>query len=546
MNFKLIIVWLFITAIHFSNVTFAQTSANTKSTSKYENWYNLDPDSDNKFGMSVDKAYNELLKDKKSKPIIVAIIDSGVDIMHEDLQGKIWTNTAEIPGNGIDDDHNGYVDDINGWNFLGNKKGENILYENSEICRLYKKLDPKYKDLTPTTVKTEDTAEYHYYQKVKARFDEESEKAKKEADKLATFAANYQYADSIVCSYLKKNEFTFTELNAINPDTAKNLKFSKDLLLFLYKQKGFNKNDFKEYLQQVFAKHYCHYNLAFNPRELVGDNPDDINDSIYGNNDVIGSRPDHGTHVSGIVAANRNNGIGVKGVADNVQIMALRVVPDGDERDKDIALAIRYAAKMGARVINMSFGKEFSPQKKFVDEAVKFATAKDVLIVHAAGNDGKDIDTAENYPSNTLLDKTKITSNWITVGASSEEGNKNLPASFSNYGKNEVDVFAPGVSIYNLKPGNQYKENDGTSMASPMVTGVAAMLRSYFPQLTAAQVKECICNSVEKFSKKVYLPEEGAKKKTKIRFKELSVSGGVVNAYNAVKLAEKMTNAVTN
>jgi subtilisin family serine protease len=545
MNFKHIIVWLFIAAIHFSNVSFAQSSANTKSSSKFENWYNMDPNDDKKFGMSVDKAYDELLKDKKSKPIIVAIIDSGVDIMHEDLQGKIWTNTAEIAGNGIDDDHNGYIDDIHGWNFIGNKKGENILYENSEVCRLYKKLDPKYKDLTPEQVKVQDTLEYHYYQKVKAKYLEESEKAKKEADKLGTFAANYQFADSIMSSYLKKTEYTLEDLNALNPDTIKTLKFSKELLLFLYKQKGFNKSDFKEYLQQVFAKHYCHYNLAFNPRELVGDNPEDINDTIYGNNDVIGSRPDHGTHVAGIIAANRNNGIGVKGVADNVLIMSLRVVPDGDERDKDIALAIRYAVKMGAKVINMSFGKGFSPQKQFVDDAVRYAAANDVLIVHAAGNDGKDIDSEENYPSNTLLDKTKITSNWITVGASSEEENKNLPASFSNYGKKEVDVFAPGVSIYNLKPGNQYKENDGTSMASPMVAGVAAMLRSYFPQLTAAQVKECIINSAEKYSKKVYLPNEESKKKTKIRFSQLSVSGGVVNAYKAVKLAEKMTKPST-
>ena len=541
MNFKLIIVWLFIAAIHFSNISFAQNAATTKSTSKFENWYNLDPDSDKKFGMSVDKAYNELLKDKKSKPLIVAIIDSGVDIMHEDLEGKIWTNTAEIPGNGIDDDHNGYVDDIHGWNFIGNKNGQNILYENTEICRLYKKLNPKYGELSPLQVKVSDTSEYHYYLKVKSRFIEESTKAKKEAEKLAPFAANYQFADSLMSNYLQKAEYTLADLNAVNPDTVKSLKFSKELLLYLYKQKGFSKSDFKEYLQQVFAKHYCHYNLAFNPRDLVGDNPEDINDTNYGNNDVTGNRPDHGTHVAGIVAANRNNGIGVKGVADNVQIMSLRVVPDGDERDKDIALAIRYAVNMGAKVINMSFGKEFSPQKQFVDDAIKFAESKDVLLVHAAGNDAKDIDTAANYPSNTLLDHTKVTSNWITVGASSEDENKNLPAVFSNYGKNEVDVFAPGVSIYNLKPGSQYKENDGTSMASPMVAGVAALLRSYFPQLTAAQTKECICNSVEKYSKKVYRPLEGSKKKTKIRFNQLSVTGGVVNAYKAIKLAEKMT-----
>jgi subtilisin family serine protease len=535
-------VLLLLAATQFFSVANAQNASSaTKTSGKFENWYNEDLASDHKFGMSVDRTYNELLKGKKSKTVIVAIIDSGIDIFHEELQGEIWTNPSEISENGIDDDHNGYVDDIHGWSFLGNSKGENVVYENTELCRQYKKLNPKYKDIEPYQVKAKDTSEYHLYQKIKPKFLEEYEKAKKEAEKITTFAANYQFADSIMCQQLQKKDYTLEDIKAFNPDTIKSLKFSKELLLFLYKQKSFTKSDFKEYLKQVFVKFYFQNNIKFNPREIVGDNPEDITDINYGNNDVIGPDPEHGTHVAGIVAANRNNGIGVKGVADNVKIMSLRVVPDGDERDKDIALAIRYATKMGAKVINMSFGKEFSPQKKFVDDAVKYAVAHDVLFVHAAGNDAKDIDTTDNYPSDILLDKSDVKASWITVGASSIKKGENLPATFSNYGKKEVDIFAPGVSIYNLKPDNQYKENDGTSMASPMVAGLAAMIRSYFPNLTASQVKECIMKSAKVYTHKVFLPEEGGNKKHKVRFNELSVSGGVANAYDAVKLAETMS-----
>ena len=541
MTYKFLIVLLLLAATQFFSVATAQTASINKATSKFENWYNLDLSLDKKFGMSVDRAYEELLKGKKSKTVIVAIIDSGVDIFHEDLQGKIWTNQKEIPGNGIDDDHNGYIDDVHGWSFLGNSKGENIAFENTELCRLYKKLDPKYKDIRPEQINSSDSAEYHFYQKIKAKYNEEYEKAKKEVNKIAPFAANYQLADSLMSAYLKKSEYTLEDIKAVDPDTVKSLKFSKELLLFIYKQKNFDKSDFKDYIHQVFVKLYCYYNPDFNPRVLVGDNPEDITDIKYGNNDVIGPQPDHGTHVSGIVAANRDNGIGVKGVAENVLIMSLRVVPDGDERDKDIALAIRYATNMGAKVINMSFGKDYSPQKKFVDDAVKYAVANDVLFVHAAGNDAKNSDITDSYPSNILLDKSTVKASWITVGASSQEFGKNLPASFSDYGKKEVDVFAPGVSIYNLKPGNLYKENDGTSMASPMVSGLAALLRSYFPGLSAPKIKECILKSVTIYPRKVFRPEEGNKKRHKIRFTELSVSGGVVNAFNAVKLAEEMS-----
>src|ERR1035437_7382957 len=333
MTYKFSIVLLLLAATQFfSNADAQSVVSSNKTTSKNENWYNQDLSTDHKFGMSVDRTYRELLKDKKSKTVIVAIIDSGIDIFHEDLQGKIWTNEAEIPGNGIDDDHNGYVDDIHGWSFLGNSKGENIVYENTELCRLYKKLDPKFKDVEPNQVKIKDTAEYHLYLKIKPKFLEEYDKAKKEAEKITAFAANYQFADSIMCKQLQKTEYTLEDLKTFNPDTVKSIKFSKELLLFLYKQKGFNKSDFKEYLKQAFVKFYFQNNISLNPVAIIGDKPEAISDYNYGNNDVVGPDPEHGTHVAGIVGANRDNNIGVKGVAEDVKIMSLRVVPDGDEQ----------------------------------------------------------------------------------------------------------------------------------------------------------------------------------------------------------------------
>jgi cell wall-associated protease len=269
-------------------------------------------------------------------------------------------------------------------------------------------------------------------------------------------------------------------------------------------------------------------------KDIVKDNYQDFNDRYYGNNDIMAEHPSHGTHVSGIIAAARNNGVGMDGVAENVRIMVLRAVPDGDEHDKDIALAIHYAVDHGAKVINMSFGKSFSPQKKWVDDAVRYAQSKDVLLIHAAGNDGKNIDSAENYPNQEFADTKTIAQNFITVGASGDKETGGLAADFSNYGKNKVDVFAPGVKIYSCIPGgNTYGFQQGTSMASPVVAGIAALLRSYYPQLTAEQIKLCIESSAIKIEEKVKKP--GTEEEE--NFTSLCKSGGIVNAYEAVKIA---------
>ncbi|NJK84921.1 MAG: S8 family serine peptidase [Bacteroidales bacterium] len=282
-----------------------------------------------------------------------------------------------------------------------------------------------------------------------------------------------------------------------------------------------------------------HYNIDFNPRNIVNDDPENANDSIYGNSDVVATDPSHGTFVSGIIAADRDNGIGMKGIADNVRIMAIRAVPDGDERDKDVANAIIYAVNNGASVINMSFGKDVSPQKHMVDKALKYAESKDVVLVHAAGNESQNTDKSPRYPMN-FIGKDPINSKWLSIGASSIDANESLPGEFSNYGKKTVDIFAPGVNIYSLQPKNEYDIQDGTSYASPMVAGTAALLKSYYPSLSAQQIKEIILSSHNDVFKqlKVNVPSSGKKTK-KGSFNKLSATGGLLNVYQAVKLAEE-------
>ena len=202
----------------------------------------------------------------------------------------------------------------------------------------------------------------------------------------------------------------------------------------------------------------------------------------------------HGTHVAGIIAAERNNGLGANGVANNVEIMSVRTVPNGDEYDKDVALAIRYAVDNGAKVINGSFGKSFSPHAEWVRDAIKYASDNDVVFVHAAGNDGKNVDEGTNFPDDNV-DFVEISNTYIRVGSLTSKYGSKMVSGFSNYGKNNVDVFAPGSAIYSTYPENDYESISGTSMASPAVAGVAALVRSQYPKLTAAQVKQVILDS---------------------------------------------------
>ena len=485
-------------------------------------WSHLDIIMDTIPGMSVDKAYAELLKNKKGKKVIVGILDSGVDIEHEDLKSVVWTNKKETPANGIDDDNNGYIDDIHGWNFLGDITKENLEYERIIVNK---------------SLVDEAT-----YQEAKALNEKKITTSTKGIERLEKMSSDATSADVTLTKHLGKSDYSIEEVNAINSEDAEISK--SKMMIQRVNSFGMTLPEFKTVLQKElegYHKVINSNNQKTNYRKALGDNPDDITDSKYGNNNVMG--PDkkeilHGTHVAGIVAQVRNNTIGGDGIANNVEILTVRAVPDGDEYDKDIALGIRYAVDNGAKIINGSFGKSFSPHKQWVYDAIKYAESKDVLIVHAAGNDAKDIDFVNNYPNDSDDKITEFADNLITIGALNYEYGNKVVAGFSNFGKINVDVFAPGVKIYATTPENSYKLLQGTSMAAPNAAGVAALIRSYYPKLSAKQVKYILMDSGVAITSDVVV---GGKANDVRSFTNLSKSGKIVNAYNALLMAEKMS-----
>ncbi|PJA08906.1 MAG: peptidase S8 [Flavobacteriales bacterium CG_4_10_14_0_2_um_filter_32_8] len=502
---------------------FGQTASVSELDQNFLNWHSKDLQTDAKVGTGINKAYSDFLKGKKAKKtVVVAVIDSGVDIEHKDIKKNIWVNPKEIADNNIDDDNNGYIDDVHGWNFLGNSAGENISSENMECTRILKLKnvkDPNYK-------------------KAKLIYDRELEKAKKESDQVNKYIEVISNCKLIIKNYTGVEVSSIDDLAKVNTP-QKDVALAKEYLTQLYSV-GLNENSLKEYKEHndSYLKYYL--NLDFNPRAIVGDNPTDLNDKNYGNSNVYGPFANHGTSVAGVIAAIRDNNEGINGVTNDVKIMVLRAVPNGDERDKDIALAIMYAVDNGADIINMSFGKAISPQKEFIDKAIKYAEEKNVLIVQAAGNDGKNIDVNANFPSKIYNDKT-VASNLLLVGASSPQLDENIAASFSNYGAQVVDLFAPGVNIISLDTNNTYSMSDGTSVASPVAAGIAALILSYYPDLKPNQLISLLKENSYKVTqpKKVLTPNETGKK-SKIKFSKLSKSGGIINAYNALLAAEKL------
>lgn len=521
-------------------------------------WHLMDKANSGYYGISMDKAYKFVAEKKlKSTPVIVAVIDSGIDTLHEDLKAVLWRNPGEIPGNGIDDDKNGYIDDVYGWNFLGGADGANVEKDSYEAARVYHQLLPKWgnRDVNAGSLTPAEAREYDVF--VRARKDVMASNV--DPKSLTSLQQNYQemrrvdsmftIGDSIIRKDLGKQEFSCKDLQSYNPtnDVARWVRLVMTSICRDNKSEEITNLELLDeldgetsQLEGEISKIEMREKAPRNYRnDVVKDNYNDINDRFYGNNNVMVSKKAamHGTHVAGIIAAARDNGVGMNGVADNVKIMMIRAVPDGDEHDKDIALAIRYAVDNGARVINMSFGKGFSPEKKWVDEAVKYAASKNVLLVHAAGNSALNIDTSWNFPTPVAEDK-KRAPNWITVGASGDPKAGGLVASFSNYGKNEVDVFAPGVQIYSTVPGgNTYQSLQGTSMASPVVAGLAAFILEYYPTLSPEQVKKVIEQSSRQPDSKVEQPGTS----DKVKLSELSRTGGVINAYEAIKLAAALS-----
>ena len=499
------------------------------------NWQNLDLKTDGQFGISTEKAYKELLAGKKHVPVIVAVIDGGVDISHEDLKSIIWTNPRETPDNNTDDDKNGYADDVHGWNFIGSAAKGNLQYDNMELTRQLRQDMAKYKYAKLDTLKPNELVKYKEYQKMDLKLNNDIDKAKKNLDNILEFK---KIMDGVLKDMGKSNP-TFQDWQRYTALTWQVFSVRKAVLENFPEEgfKEFMEDEIEEPIKQLREQIAYHYNLDFESRDTVGDNYFNSNERNYGNPDIGGPGDKHGTHVSGIIGAIRDNDLGIKGVANDVIIMPIRTVPNGDERDKDVANSIRYAADNGAKVINMSFGKPYSQDKKVVDDAVKYAMSKDVLMVHAAGNDNNNLDTVKVFP-NRNYDDGGTAAAWLEVGASGFIDDITLKADFSNYGKNTVDVFAPGMKIRSSVPGSRYKTLSGTSMASPVVAGLAALIRSYYPNLSAVQVKEIIMKTVTKVDHRVEVPYNNKEdKKFKLDFADLCQTGGIVNTYEALKLA---------
>jgi subtilisin family serine protease len=487
-------------------------------------WGHLDLQKDTIPGMSVDRAYSELLKKKKGEEVIVAVIDSGIDLDHEDIKEILWTNADEKPGDGIDNDGNGYIDDIHGYNFLGESYNEQM--EMARILRL----------------KIGDDA---YQKAAQSKLNEMLPEAKEALPQLKQIEALISMADLRMQKALGKEFYSLADLQRYQPKNGQEEQLVGMLaqVISMDDEVPIAIKNLQEGIKYYEAQVNYNLNVDFNGRNPVGDDPYDYSDQDYGNGnpDIREADESHGSHVAGIIAATRDNKKGIDGVASNVKIMSIRAVPNGDEYDKDIALAIRYAADNGAKVINASFGKDFSPNSEWVYDALKYAATMDVLFVHAAGNDGIDLDSPENpsfpndHPNESRAD---FANNYITVGALTPFYGKDIIAVFSNYGKENVDIFAPGDEIYSTMPNNSYEFQGGTSMAAPAVTGLAAMIRSYFPNLSAAQVKKVIMDSGISLPIKVQVGESEVEEKS---FSEISKSGKIANLYNALILASQVS-----
>lgn len=507
-------------------------------------WHHLDEQREQFRGISSQQAYLTMLKNRTpKKEVIVAVIDGGVDTDHEDLKNVIWVNKGEIPGNQKDDDQNGYVDDIHGWNFIGGADGKNVNHDTFELTRIYRRLHSKFGNIDTTSLNPTEKEKYAYYKEIRSDYKKEIKQLQQQYNNIQSLNQSMQEAKKILDKHYADSSYNYKDLQELQP-TSQELNFAKNVMSYVMEH-DIDSTLIANQKKQIYEFAKYGYNPDFNPRHIVGDNYENKSERYYGNNDVAGPDPSHGTHVAGIVAAERNNGIGINGIAANTRIMAVRAVPNGDERDKDVANAIRYAVDNGADIINMSFGKGYSPYKEVVDRAVQYADEHGVLMIHGSGNEAKNSDQSDSYPtdvySSALSDSAATL--WLNVGATSWKPNEAFIANFSNYGNQSVDLFAPGVDIYSTMPDNKYKFQEGTSMASPVVAGSAALIMAYYPELTAIQVRQLLMENTAKYpDQEVIVPHEGNPNQSKkALFPTLSVSDGVVNVYKALQAAEKMS-----
>lgn len=540
------------TSVNKSSFSLERKLTNDKLATWYQNDYYLD----NTPGISLEKWYKQNKEKPLSKEIIVAVIDTQIDTLHEDLQGQLWSNPNEIPNNGLDDDSNGYIDDCDGWNFTSNNKGDYVVWGNFEYVRLIREWDALFKDKIENQITPQQIFNYKEYKRALKTYEDENSNYKNWLTSSKYSEVLFPIVKDSLKHYFPKEDYTYEQLDSlyekykINDKTFGQRRKDDDRdigamaafmkVRFDYDEMTIEK--MRETVTQLDSIVNKNINIDFNERLLIGDNPKEL-EKGYGSNNISISKTgfqsiqDHGTKVSGIIAATRNNDKGIKGIVQNVKIMPLNISFSGDEHDKDIAMAIRYAVDNGAKVINMSFGKEFSLKKEWVFDAMKYAEKNNVLLIHCSGNNGFNVDKNPYYPSDNSFDGSpEVCNNFINVGSISSRVDSTFVSNFSNYGKRNVDLFAPGEDIYTTSTGNTYATDSGTSLAGPMVSGTAALIWSYYPNFSAVEVKKIIIESGSSYNIEVILP--GTKDK-KVPFSELSKSGRVLNVYNAMKLAEK-------
>ena len=500
------------------NINQATVKASELPEAELKSWSHMDLLMDSIPGVSLDRAYKELVR-PDGETIVVAVIDSGIDITHEDLSANIWINDKEIPNNGIDDDKNGYVDDVNGWNFLGESSNEQLEYV--RLLASKDETNPRYEEAKKLHEK-----EVKKYGSSRQRYKGISDRIKK--------------ANKAILEYTQKESYTKEDVLAMDVEDDSlmaQVKVIKQAYGFGVDSMSELTNELDSYVKSLSERLDYYLNVDFDGRAVVGDDPDDLEDRDYGDNNVMPKNgSSHGTHVSGIIAGVRNNGIGMNGAADKVKIMAIRNTPNGDEYDKDVALGVYYAVNNGAKIINMSFGKGFSPHSDWVREAIAYAAKKDVLIVAAAGNNSENTDEKQYYPNDQVGTGAEVSDTFIKVGSSTNVHSSDIVSSFSNYGKITVDLFSPGSRIYSTTPENEYRFLQGTSMASPLVAGVAALVISQYPKLSAAEVKDVLMNSGLPLDLEINLGEDSV-----VPFSGLSKSGKLVNAYNALIMASRVS-----
>ena len=464
-----------------------------------------------------------------SPSIIVAIVDEGVKYTHPDLAANMWVNPNPSPEFGNQD--------IHGWNFLGNAVGESLRRAGTEPFREYKRLRPRFKDADTSRLTLSAKAEYAYYKQMEraARLDTyikftEYQRIRSDAFRICDSLMRLKYGDrETTVADFQRLELADTTGLALPLSIAAStpVMFTPDMPW----HEAVEKIDSEYRLSAVRVASLD--SLNDDPHIKLGNRPDDFRNFRYGNN-LIGDDPYHGTMVAGVIAACAAT---AGELPRPVKILSVRAIPEGDEYDRDVAAAIRYAVDNGAEVVNMSFGKYLSPHRDEVLAAMKYARSKDVLLVMASGNDGVNVDVRPIFP--TCRDtKGRRLENQIVVGASTPDGRV---ASFSNYGAENVDLLAPGENVRSTAPEGGYDTAQGTSIAAPIVSGVAAVLRSFYPDLSAREIREILIRTVTHFPADE-MPVPGKSETSRmIQGRQVCLGGGILNAQAAMKEASKIS-----